>query len=101
MHLVPKPAEHIDMTKRVHWDMGHHGVRRVLDCLQKKHWWKGMDATLAQVVKACMPCSRSEAGFRFLGNEFQPLALQGLMFRSGFDFAGALSTATPLATGTC
>ena len=45
-----------------------------------------------QVVQACLPCARTKAGFREVGKELQPLALQGLMFRWGIDFAGPLPT---------
>lgn len=39
-----------------------------------------------------MACARTKADFRELGKELQPLALQGLMFRWGIDFAGPLPT---------
>lgn len=51
-----------------------------------------MDDTATQVVKACMPCAKTKAGFRVSGKELQPLNLQGLMFRWGIDFAGPLPT---------
>ena len=51
-----------------------------------------MDEQVANVVRACMPCARTKAGFRVSGKELQPLNLQGLMFRWGIDFAGPLPT---------
>lgn len=51
-----------------------------------------MGQTIVQVVRAWMPCARTKAGFREVGKELQPLALQGLMFRWGIDFAGPLNT---------
>ena len=51
-----------------------------------------MGGTIVQVVRACLPCARTKAGFREVGKELQPSALQGLMFRWGIDFAGPLPT---------
>ena len=78
--------------KKIHRDMGHFGVHRMLDRLHRNYWWKGMEETVKQVVKACVPCARTKAGFRVSGSELQPLSLQGLMFRWGIDFAGPLTT---------
>ena len=64
----------------------------MLDRLRRNYWWKGMDETVKQVVKACVPCARTKAGFRVSGTELQPLSLQGIMFRWGIDFAGPLTT---------
>ena len=90
MQLVPRPAERTDLTIRIHRDMGHYGIHRVLDRMRLNYWWKGMDDTVLQVVKACVPCARTKAGFRLSGKELKPLALQGIMFRWGIDFAGPL-----------
>ena len=92
MLLVPVPEERLELVKKIHRDMGHFGVKRVMDRLKKTYWWKGMEATTDQVVKACMPCARTKAGFRVSGKELQPLHLQGLMFRWGIDFAGPMLT---------
>ena len=70
--------------------MGHYGVQRVIDMLRKNYWWKGLDETVVHVVRQCLPCARTKAGFRLEGKELQPLALQGLMYRWGIDFAGPL-----------
>ena len=90
MLLIPLPEERGDLVKKIHRDMGHFGVKRILDRLRRNYWWKGMDNTVAEVVKACMPCARTKAGFRVSGKELQPLHLQGLMFRWGIDFAGPM-----------
>ena len=42
------------------------------------------------VVRQCLPCARTKAGFRQEGKELQPLPIQGLMFRWGIDFAGPM-----------
>ena len=88
--LVPPPSERQELVRSVHRDMGHFGIHRILDRMRRNYWWKGMDATATQVVKACMPCARTKAGFRVSGKELQPLHLQGLMFSWGIDFAGPL-----------
>ena len=88
--LVPPPSERQELVRSVHRDMGHFGIHRILDRMRRNYWWKGMDATATQVVKACMPCARAKVGFRVFGKELQPLHLQGLMFRWGIDFAGPL-----------
>ena len=88
--LVPQPSGRKQLVAEVHRDMGHFGAHRMLDRMRQNYWWKGMDATVAQVVKACMPCARTKAGFKVSGKELQPLKLQGIMFRWGFVFAGPL-----------
>ena len=92
MQLVPKPHDRIPLITKIHREMGHYGVQRVLDRMQKKYWWRDMGGTIVQVVRACLPCARTKAGFREVGKELQPLALQGLVFRWGIDFAGPLPT---------
>ena len=37
-----------------------------------------MDATVQQVVSACMPCARTKAGFRVSGKELQPYIYKAL-----------------------
>ena len=90
--LVPLPEEREELVSKIHREMGHFGVRRIIDRLNQNYWWKGMDFTVNKVVNACMPCARTKAGFRISGNELQPLHLQGVMFRWGIDFAGPLPT---------
>ena len=46
--------------------------------------------TVVQVVRQCLPCARTKAGFRQEGKELQPLPIQGIMFRWGIDFAGPM-----------
>ena len=49
-----------------------------------------MEDTVKDVLKACVPCARTKAGFRVSGTELQPLKMQCIMFRWGIDFAGPL-----------
>ena len=57
MLLVPIQKERLELVKKIHRDMGHFGVKRVMDRLKKTYWWKGMEATTEEIVKACMPCA--------------------------------------------
>ena len=64
---IPLPEERYDLVKRIHRDMGHFGVRPVMDRLKLNYWWKGTDETVNQVVSACMLCARTKAGFQVSG----------------------------------
>ena len=90
MLLIPSPSERDRLVQKIHRDMGHFGIHRVLDRLKKNYWWKGMDETVKRVIQACVPCARAKAGFRVSSTELQPLRLSGVMFRWGIDFAGPL-----------
>ena len=90
MLLIPPPVDRDRLVQKVHRDMGHFGIHRVLDRLKKNYWWKGMDETVSRVIQACVPCARAKAGFRVSSTELQPLRLSGVMFRWGIDFAGPL-----------
>ena len=78
--LVPPTIDKIDLVRKIHRDIGHFGVHRMLDRLRRNYWWKGMDDTVKEVVRACVPCARTKAGFRVSGKELQPLPLRGVMF---------------------
>ena len=99
MQVVPKPNERADLARKIHRDMGHYGIHRVLDRLKLNYWWKGMEETVVEVIRACMPCARTKAGFRTSGKELQPLKMQGLMYRWGVDFAGPLFQQLAVGTG--
>ena len=72
--------------------MGHFGVQRVIDRLQKNYRWRGMGDDVVAVVKSCLSCARVKAGFKEFGKELQPLLVRGLGYRWGVDFAGPLAT---------
>ena len=88
--VVPRPADRQEIVINTHQGMGHFGVQRVLDRLQKNYWWRNMGDMVASVIKACHPCARVKAGFRESGKELQPLPVHGLGYRWGVDFAGPL-----------
>ena len=90
MLFIPPVDDRQELVKKIHRDIGHFGIHRMLDRLKRNYWWKGMEDTVKDVLKACMPCARTKAGFRVSGTELQPLKMQGIMFRWGIDFAGPL-----------
>ena len=63
MLLIPSLVDRDRLVQKVHRDMGHFGIHRVLDRLKKNYWWKGMDETVSRVIQACVPCARAKAGF--------------------------------------
>ena len=91
MVVVPRPGERAKLTLDTHRGMGHFGVQRVLDRLQKNYWWRGMGDAVVETVKSCLSCARVKAGFWESGKELQPLPVRGLGYRWGVDFAGPLS----------
>ena len=90
--VVPRPEERVAIALETHRGMGHFGVHRVLDRLQKNYWWHDMGDDVVVVVKSCLPCARVKAGFWESEKELQPLCVWGLGYRWGVDFAGPLTT---------
>ena len=90
MVVVPRAADRHGIVIGTHRGMGHFGVQRVLDRLQKNYRWRGMGDMVVRVIKACHSCARVKAGFRELGKELQPLPVRGMGYRWGVDFAGPL-----------
>ena len=90
--VVPRQAERAAIALETHRGMGHFGVQRVIDRLQKNYWWRGMGDDVVAVVKSCLSCARVKAGFKESGKELQPLPVRGLGYRWGVDFAGPLAT---------
>ena len=88
MVVVPRPGDRQTIVTEQHQTMGHFGVQRVLDVLQKNYWWRNMGDMVVSVIRACAPCARVNAGFRASGTELQPLPIRGLGYR--VDFAGPL-----------
>ena len=90
MLFIPPVDDRQELVNKIHRDIGHFGIHRMLDRLKRNYWWKGMEDTVKDVLNACVPCARTKAGFRVSGTEPQPLKMQGIMFRWGIDFAGPL-----------
>ena len=64
MVALPRSAERMQLALDTHRSIGHFGVQRVLDRLQKNYWWRGMGDTVVATVQACLPCAQVKAGFR-------------------------------------
>ena len=54
MLLVPPVAERIELVQKIHRDIGHFGIHRMLDRLKRNYWWKGMEDTVKAVLVACV-----------------------------------------------
>ena len=74
--------------KRLHEELGHFGVKRVISMLQRNYWWRGIGDDVVRVVGACMPCARVKAGFQESLQELRPLPLCELGYRWGVDLVG-------------
>ena len=48
--VVPRVEDRINLAIETHRGMGHFGVQRVLDRLQKNYWWRGMGDTVVRIV---------------------------------------------------
>ena len=90
MVVVPRIAERDNIALETHRGMGHFGVHRVLDRMQKNYWWRGMGDTVMAITKSCLSCARVKAGIKESGKELQPLPIRGLGYCWGVDFAGPL-----------
>ena len=69
MVVVPRVGDRTPLALETHRTMGHFGMQRVLDRLQKNYWWRNMGDTVVTVVKACLSCATVKAGFRESGIE--------------------------------
>ena len=73
-----------------HQGMGHFGVQRVLDRLQKNKRWRVMGDAMVAVLKVCLSCARVQTSFRESGKELLPLPIKGFEYKWGVDFASPL-----------
>ena len=69
MVVVPQPKERMQLALDTHRRMGHFGVQRVLDLLQKNYYWRGMGNTVVADIQARLLCAQVEASFRESGKE--------------------------------
>ena len=67
--VVPRPTDRQGIVINTHQGMGHFGVQRVLDRLQKNYWWRSRGDMVVAIIRACHPCARVKAGFREFGKE--------------------------------
>lgn len=92
---VPPPSERLALIKQLHEQCGHFGTRRTTSLALHSHWWHGLQADVAAVVRSCKECSRVHAAF----GSAQPatlhsLPVRGMFYRWGVDLCGPF-TKTP------
>ncbi|KAJ9514833.1 hypothetical protein QJQ45_028503 [Haematococcus lacustris] len=88
--VVPAPATRDQLVLNMHGSNGHFGVRRTTAMLLHNHWWAGIHADVARILKACHVCDRARASFNLRAAQLSPLPVQGLFYRWGVDLAGPL-----------
>ena len=81
MVVVPRASEREGIVIGTHRGMGHFGVQRVRDGLQRNYWWRGMGDIVVRVIRACHSCAQVKAGFKESGKELQPLPVRGMGYR--------------------
>ena len=86
--LVPRPADRVGLVQRTHELNGHYGIRRTLHMLAGTHWWRGIAADVAYMIKRCEACSQANAVANVKSPVLQPLPIRGLMYRWGVDLCG-------------
>ena len=64
MVVVLRTAERMQMALDTHRSMGHFGVQRVLDRLQKNYLWRNMGDTVVATIQASLPFAQLKAGLR-------------------------------------
>ena len=77
MVVVPKPGERAKITLDTHRGMGHFGVQRVLDRLQKNYWWRGMGDAVVETIRFLPFLRKSEGGGPGVGKGAPALASEG------------------------
>jgi hypothetical protein len=85
---VPKPEERVELVQRIHEQCGHYGVKRTSFMVAASHWWRTMHADVADLVRRCAVCDRVRAAFDSQQPELQPLPIEPMFYRWGFDLAG-------------
>ncbi|KAJ9507809.1 hypothetical protein QJQ45_019277 [Haematococcus lacustris] len=88
--VVPAPATRDQLVLNMHGSNGHFGVRRTTAMLLHNHWWAGIHADVARILKSCHVCDRARASFNLRAAQLSPLPVQGLFYRWGVDLAGPL-----------
>ncbi|KAJ9531307.1 hypothetical protein QJQ45_006751 [Haematococcus lacustris] len=88
--VVPAPPARDQLVLAMHGSNGHFGVRRTTAILLHNHWWAGIHADVARVLRSCHVCDRARASFNLRAAQLSPLPVQGLFYRWGVDLAGPL-----------
>jgi hypothetical protein len=85
---VPRPQDREGLVRRLHERCGHFGAKRTTHLVAAGHWWRNMHAEVAEVVRRCQVCDRVNAGFGTQQPRLQPLPVEPMFYRWGFDLAG-------------
>jgi hypothetical protein len=83
--VVPKPADREGIIQRVHDITGHYGVQRTAQMVLTSHWWRSLHADVADVCRRCQVCDRVRASFGSMQPQLQPLPIEPMFYRWGFD----------------
>jgi site-specific DNA-cytosine methylase len=86
--LVPQPEARSGIIQRIHQQTGHYGARRTSHMVAASHWWRTLRADVQEEVRRCSLCDRVKAGFNSLQPQLQPLAIEPMFYRWGYDLAG-------------
>ena len=85
---VPRPEDRAPLIQRLHEQTGHYGVRRTAHMVMSGHWWHSLQADVAKVLRKCGVCDRVRASWGALQPQLQPLPVEPMFYRWGFDLAG-------------
>lgn len=86
--VVPAVGDRQELIRRIHQQTGHYGVRRTTHMVAASHWWRTLQADVAAEVRRCSHCDRVRAGFGSQQPQLQPLPIEPMFYRWGFDLAG-------------
>ena len=88
LRKVPEPGDRVELVQRIHEQCGHYGVKRTSFMVAASHWWRTLHADVEEVVRRCAVCDRVRATFDSQQAELQPLPIEPMFYRWGFDLAG-------------
>jgi hypothetical protein len=86
--LVPPPQDRCSVVQQIHQQAGHYGVRRTANLVAASHWWRTLYSDAAAVVKRCSVCDRVRSAFNSVQPQLQPLPIEPMFYRWGFDLCG-------------
>eukprot|EP00877_Chromochloris_zofingiensis_P007304 jgi/Chrzof1/2827/Cz12g00090.t1 len=76
--IVPKPADRTSLIEQHHTLCGHFGVRRTAALVQTSYWWRGLLPDVAEMVRKCALCDRTQVSFNARSPVLQPLPINGI-----------------------
>jgi hypothetical protein len=88
LKLVPPIDSRTSIISSIHQQAGHFGVKRTADLVAASHWWRTLHTDVAKVVSSCAVCDRVRSSFNSIQPQLQPLPVEPMFYRWGFDLAG-------------